>query len=64
MSGYRDDKKSSGLDRHSLGWHSAYYGIGLLAVSLGALVTGTSLVFSAITALIGLPLLAYGLRNP
>ena len=64
MSGYRDNKKLSGIDQRTLGWHSAHYGIGMVAGSLFVLVTGGSAVFSGILALVGIPLLAYGLRNP
>jgi hypothetical protein len=35
-----------------------------LALGFGSFVVGAPPIFSAITALIGLPLLVYGLRNP
>lgn len=42
---------------------AARLGFGLLPISFGNLVFGGSLVFSAITALLGAGLLTYGLRN-
>jgi hypothetical protein len=64
MSSYGDDKKLNGLDRRGVGWHSAGYGIGMLAGALFVAITGGSLLFAAIMLLIGAPLFAYGLRNP
>jgi hypothetical protein len=50
-------------DRTSLPYVSAGAGYGLLAIGLGILVAGGSLILSATAALIGAGLLTYGLRN-
>jgi hypothetical protein len=64
MNGYRNDKKLSDINRRGVGWHSAGYGIGMLAVALFVAITSGSAIFSGILAIVGIPLLAYGLRNP
>ena len=64
MSGYRDDKRLTGLDEHTVGWHSARYGIGMLAIALGILVNDGPPIISIIVAAIGVPLFIYGMRNP
>lgn len=66
MSGYREKDRSwfwRPADKWSLPFISARLGFGLVPVSLGILVTGGSLILSAIAALLGAALLAYGLRK-
>ena len=64
MGGYRDRERLSSLDRITVGYGCTKAGMGFLAISLGILITGGSLVYCALAALVGIPLLAYGMRNP
>ena len=50
-------------DRWTLPCTAAGLGFGLLAISLGNLVTGGSLMFTALAGIIGAASLTYGLRN-
>jgi hypothetical protein len=50
-------------DRWTLPYTAAGLGFGLLAISLGNLVTGGSLMFTALAGIIGAASLTYGLRN-
>lgn len=67
MSGYREKQSLKEIiwppDRWTLPYISARTGFGLLAIGVFMLVTGGSLIFSAVAALIGAVLLIYGLRN-
>ena len=67
MSGYREKESLKEIiwppDRWTLPYISARTGFGLVAIALFIMVTGGSLVLSAITALVGAVLLTYGLRN-
>jgi hypothetical protein len=65
MSGYRDKGRWWLLppeDGFTFPYVAARLGFGLIAISLGLLVTG-SVGWAALAALVGVPLLAYGLRN-
>jgi hypothetical protein len=64
MSGYRDNDKLAALDRQTRGWRTSHYGFGALAISLGVLVAGGSVVLCIALAAIGTALVWYGWRNP
>lgn len=67
MSGYRERKSLKELiwppDRWTLPYIAARTGFGLVAIGIGIMLTGGSVIPSAITAIIGAMLLTYGLRN-
>ena len=69
MSGYRDEGPLwrrwwlFPADRWRLSYIATGLGFGFLAIALGNLVAGGSLIFSVVAALIGAASLTYGLRN-
>lgn len=63
MGGYRDDKNLVRVDPFTWGYQSIRLGFGLVAIAFGLLFTG-HFIAAAITFLIGMPMLRYGMRNP
>lgn len=69
MSGYRDEGPLRRrwwlfpVDRWTPPYIAAGLGFGFLAIAVGNLVTGGSLIFSVVAALIGAASLTCGLRN-
>jgi hypothetical protein len=67
VSGYREKETMWRIvypdDRWRLSYIAAQLGFGLLAISLGILVTGGALIIAGAAGVIGAALLAYGFRN-